>query len=66
MYTHAKCCHDNKGMASHTAQEGVCLLAMTENQNQIVSLQDVYIYICIMANQNRDKHIVKRKKKTHD
>lgn len=45
MYTHAKCCHDNKGMASHTAQEGVCSLAMTENQNQIVSLQDVYIYM---------------------
>lgn len=45
MNKQSKCCHDNKGMASHTAQEGVCLLALTENQNQIVSLKDVYIYM---------------------
>ena len=43
VYTCAKCCHDNKGTASHAAQEGFCLLAMTQNQNQIVFLTDVYV-----------------------
>lgn len=59
-----KCCHDNKGMASHTAQEDVCLLAMTENQNQIVSLKDVYIYMYNVESETTTNVLSKTKSTT--
>lgn len=36
-----------QSLLNHTDQDGVCLLAMKDNQNQIISLKGVYVYICI-------------------